>query len=169
MWGWSLLRQLRRSWLRRAMRFMRWSRVVAYLCITVAGLAAVFRSPASIEQATGDGHTVQVVWAVLMATSALFCAYGAAADRWVGEYIGLIPLASVAAAFGVAALSRGQVGWAGGFFLFGFFWLLVSRWQEVALLRIEADRQATTRRTNGAGENRGGDSTAPPDTGGRPA
>jgi hypothetical protein len=62
----------------------------------------------------------------------------------------LIPLAFVAFAFGVAAISRGAVGFAGGLFLIGFFWLLVSRWQEVALLRIEADREAKIR-TNGEG------------------
>jgi hypothetical protein len=54
--------------------------------------------------------------------------------------VGLIPLSLVAAVFGVSAFSRGTVGWAGGFFLIGFAWLLAARWQEVALLRREAER-----------------------------
>ena len=138
--------RIQRGWLRRAFYFLRWSRVLTYAAISAAGCVALILPPASIDQATGRGLIVQLVWAALMAVSSAFCAWGAATDRWIGEYVGLIPLAAVAAAFAVSALGRGQVGFAAGLFLTGFFWILVSRWQEVALLRVEAERQAEERR-----------------------
>lgn len=139
----------RRGWVRRALKFMRWSRVAAYVMIASAGVASLAFPPASIESASDNTRFLQLSWAGLMALSAGFCAWGAARDRWVGEWIGLVPLSLVAAAFGISALARGTSGWSGGLFLFGFFWILVSRWQEVALLRSEADRQA---RIGGNGE-----------------
>lgn len=141
-----MFRHLRRSWIRNALVVLRWSRACGYLAIACAGAAALLWPPASMAQATGRGNTVQLLWAGLMVVASLFCAWGAATERWVGEYVGLIPLSAVAAAFGIAALGRGHVGWAGGLFLIGFFWVLIARWQEVALIRIEAERQASNRR-----------------------
>lgn len=138
-----ILRRIRRSWLRRALRILRWSRFCAYLTISLAGVASIAIPPASIRAATGGELILLLSWSALMSVSALFCAWGAAADRWVGEYVGLIPLSAVAIAYGVSAMTRGSVGWSGGLFLIGFFWLLMTRWQEVALLRVEAIRQAT--------------------------
>jgi hypothetical protein len=140
-----IFKRIRHGWIRRAVTLVRWSRVMAYAAICLAGVFAILRAPASVAVATGPGWMIQLLWAILMTISAAFCAWGAARDHWIGEYIGLVPLAAVAAAFGVSALTRGQTGMAGGMFLIGFFWLLVSRWQEVALLRIEADRQAQLR------------------------
>ncbi len=137
-----ILHRVRQRWMRRAITFMRWSRVAAYMCVAFAGLFAVAYPPTSIAVATGSGHIVQIAWAILMLISAGFCAYGALADRWIGEYVGLVPLGFAAAAFGISSLSRGTVGTAGGLFLVGFFWMIVSRWQEIALLRAEADRSA---------------------------
>jgi hypothetical protein len=88
---------------------------------------------------------VVLVWAGLLGLSALICLAGAITDRWMGEYVGLVPLAFSAAAFALSALARGGAGLAAGAFLVGFFWILASRWQEVALLRIESDRQARQR------------------------
>jgi hypothetical protein len=144
-----MLRQVQRGWLRRAVRFLRFSRVAAYLALACSGVAATLWPPASIAEASDGQQLLSIVWALLMTTAALFCAWGAARDRWVGEYIGLVPLAFVAAAFGVSAMARGRVGWAGGLFLIGFFWILVARWQEVTLLRVEADRQARDRKGEG--------------------
>lgn len=135
----------RSGWLHQALTLVRYSRVLAYLMIGLAGLLAVLNPPASMAEATGGAYILQLSWAGLMTVAATFCAYGAATNRWVGEYIGLIPLSLVAAAFGVAALTRGTPGFAGGSFLLGFFWLLVSRWQEVALLKVEALRHADAR------------------------
>lgn len=127
----------RRAWLRRAIQVVRWSRFAGYLFVACSGLASAFYPPTSITEAT-QGRPVLWVWSGLMVVSAAACAYGAAANHWVGEYIGLMPLGCVALAFGLAALARGSVGVAGGLFLVAFFWVLLSRWQEVALLRIEA-------------------------------
>jgi hypothetical protein len=128
------------------LRILRWSRVAAYMLVALAGAISVVLPPASVAQATGGYRLVQLVWAGLMAVAAGFCAWGAATDRWVGEYVGLIPLAAVAAVFGISSLARGHVGWPGGLFLLGFFLILVSRWQEVALLRAEAERLTRAQR-----------------------
>lgn len=135
-----ILRRVRFGWLNRALAWLRWSRVFAYAGIAAAGLTSMIHPPLSITQATQSGQILIKVWAGLMFVSSAFCAWGAARERWVGEYVGLIPLSLVAAVFGVSAFSRGTVGWAGGFFLIGFAWLLAARWQEVALLRREAER-----------------------------
>lgn len=135
---------MRRGWISRAVEIMRLTRVIAYVLIALAGGASILWPPLSVTQAS-EGRPVAYVWAGLMAVSGLFCAAGAATDRWIGEYVGLVPLSLVAAIFGVSALSRGNVSWAGGLFLLGFFWILIARWQEVALIRVEADRTARER------------------------
>lgn len=131
-------RRVRRGWVDRVVFWLRWSRFAAYLLITLAGVAAIIWPPTSVRDASGGGHVLPFIWAGLMAVSAAFCAGGVMVDRWVGEYIGLIPLAFVALIFGVSALARGNASWSGGLFLLAFFWILVTRWQEAALLRGEA-------------------------------
>jgi hypothetical protein len=135
-----IFRRVRRRWLTRAILILRWSRGLAYLLIAGAGVSAILSPPASVATAA-NGRLVTFVWAGLMAVSAAACALGAFTDRWVGEYVGLIPLSLVAAVFGLSALSRGQASLSGGLFLLGFFWILISRWQEVALLRVESERR----------------------------
>lgn len=132
---------IRGNWIRNAIKAIRWSRVLAYLAVAVSGVASVLHPPASVQGAAAHGYVV-LAWAALLALSSLVCAWGAITDRWVGEYVGLLPLGMSALVFAVSALSRGTTGIAGGAFLAGFFWLLASRWQEVALLRIESDRHA---------------------------
>lgn len=132
---------LRGVWIRHAISAIRWSRIVAYIAIAGSGVAAVVSPPASVAAAAHHGLVVYA-WAILLALSSAACALGAVTDRWVGEYIGLVPLALSAAVFAFSSLARGAPGIAGGAFLFGFFWILASRWQEVALLRIESTRRA---------------------------
>lgn len=134
--------RLRSGWLHRALELMRWSRFLSYALIAAAGIESIIHPPVSVSQAI-DGHqAVGLTWALVMTISAGLCALGAALDRWVGEYVGLIPLSIISAVFGISAISRSSVSAAGGLFLIGFFWIMISRWQEVALLRIEADRKA---------------------------
>lgn len=128
----------RRGWLRRAYRILRASRVSGYAILALSGLVSLFIPPASVSEASQQTQVVLSAWSLLMVVAGGLCAYGAATDRWIGEYIGLIPLGMVALAYAVSALARGSVGWAGGLFLVGFFLALFSRWQEVALLRAEA-------------------------------
>lgn len=138
-------RRVRSSWVARASEMMRWTRVLAYAALTLSGAAAILWPPVSIRAATDGGNLIPLVWAALMGVSAAFCAFGAAADRWAGEYIGLFPLATTAAIFALSALSRGESSRAGALFLFGFALWILTRWQEVALLRVEADRKAQER------------------------
>jgi hypothetical protein len=139
-----ILRIVRKHWLERAVTVLRWSRAAGYSLVAFSGGWSVIRPPTSIANASGY-HYVTLVWAAVMTASGMLCAVGAASGRWVGEYAGLWPMAFVAAAFGVAAVSRGSASVAGGLFLLGFFWILVSRWQEVALLRIESIRRRQER------------------------
>ena len=134
------LRTVRRNWLARAVTILRWTRATGYALISLSGIAAIINPPPSVAAATGH-HLTTYVWATVMMLSAALCAAGAVLGRWPGEYAGLWPLAMVAAAFGIAALARGSASIAGGLFLIGFFWMLISRWQEVALLRIESVRR----------------------------
>lgn len=133
-------RHVRRQWLGRAITIARWTRATGYVLVALAGLWSMINPPASVTAASGH-HAVTYVWAGVMTISAGLCALGAVFGQWPGEYAGLWPLALVAAVFGISALSRGNASIAGGLFLLGFFWMLVSRWQEVALLRIESVRR----------------------------
>lgn len=144
-----LLGRARIRWIQRAITFMRWSRVLAYGSIALAGVSSLIYPPPAIANASAGTQAIELVWAAVMVVSAGFCAWGAAREHWIGEFIGLLPLGLVAAGFGVTSLARGTVGWSGGMFLLGFFWILMSRWQEVALLRAEAERQAKVRNGNG--------------------
>lgn len=147
-----ILRRARRRWFGRAFTILRWSRALAYSAISLAGLLSIIKPPPSVANATGTGHYLALTWASMMTISAAFCAWGSTRGRWVGEYIGLIPLSAVAAVFGISSLSRGATGWAGGFFLIGFFWILISRWQEVVLLKVESEH---LRRTEDPGSDGG--------------
>lgn len=142
------MRRIHAEWVRRAIEVVRWTRVSAYALIACAGVASVLWPPPSV-QAASDGVAVALIWAGLMAVSAAFCAFGAASDRWVGEYIGLVPLALTAMIFAVSAFARGQMSWSGGTFLLGFSFWIITRWQEVALLRVEAERKARERSDGG--------------------
>ena len=136
---------VRKHWLERAVIWLRWSRAAGYTLVALAGAWSLVEPPVSVSNATGHHVLVTYVWASVMAVSGISCAVGAASGRWPGEYAGLWPLAFVAAAFGISALARGSASIAGGLFLLGFFWILVSRWQEVALLRIESVRRQQER------------------------
>lgn len=135
-----VMSDLRHGWFTRAYVLLRWSRAIAYALIAAAGIFAVLRPPVSVS-AAAESHLITYVWASIMAVSAAMCAVGAASGRWVGEYSGLIPLSFVSAVFGISALARGSASIAGGLFLLGFFWFQFSRWQEVALLRVESVRR----------------------------
>jgi hypothetical protein len=132
--------RIRRWWFARAYSLLRWSRTTGYALVAAAGGWSVVTPPRSVA-AAANSHLVAYVWAGIMVVSAALCAIGSASGRWVGEYMGLIALAFVSAVFGVSALARGNSSIAGGLFLLGFFWILISRWQEVALLRIESVRR----------------------------
>ncbi len=138
------------GWLGRHPGTIRWSRTLAYAGIAASGVAAILKPPTSVEDAAPS--LVVSVWALLLAVSAAICAVGSAMDRWVGEYIGLVPLGTTAMVFSLSVLGRGWPGAAGGAFLFGVFWLLASRWQEVALLRTESTRHAKELSDDGGGE-----------------
>lgn len=133
--------RIRGAWFRHAATVIRWSRILAYAALVISGVASLLHPPASVQASAGFQLTIYT-WATILVLSSVICLIGAVTDRWVGEYMGLIPLGLSAAVFAISAMSRGVSGIAGGAFLFGFFWLLASRWQEVALLRAESNRRA---------------------------
>lgn len=147
-----IFRHVRQRWLSRPAVWLRWSRAAAYVFTALSGFSALIWTPASIRAATTPvARYMPLIWAGVMAVSAAFCAAGAIADRWLGEYVGLVPLCFVAAAFAVSAVGRGPTAFSGGFFLLGFFLFFVSRWQEVALIKVEALRSASERQDGDGG------------------
>jgi len=80
-----------RAWVGHAMSAIRWSRVIAYFAIAGSGIAA--SCPRGKCRCGDTPWLVLYAWAILLAVSSTVCAFGALSDRWVGEYIGLAPLA----------------------------------------------------------------------------
>lgn len=127
------------------MRLGRAARLVGYALMGLAGVAAmVWPAPAVQEATAPTGGALAYVWAALLVVGGVTSAAGAASDRWLGEYAGLWPLVATFAVFGLSALAseRGFVAVAGGLALLAIAALLHARWQDVALIRREADRQA---------------------------
>jgi hypothetical protein len=123
---------------------LHWTRLAAYVLLAASGIFSVVRPPVAVAAAAS--HTIgPTAWAILLSASSLCCAYGAATDKWIGEYVGLAPLGFSVAAFSVAAFARGGPSLAGGLFLSGFFFFLITRWQEVTILRIKAQYEAEER------------------------
>jgi HAMP domain-containing protein len=118
---------------RRAARF------AGYALIAVCGLAAMLWPPPSVSR---TANSLIWVWIVSILAGGVACAVGAGLDVWLGEYVGLWPLITAFAVFGISALATGQlVSIAGGTCLLAIAFWLLARWQEVAVLRREADRQ----------------------------
>lgn len=125
----------------------RWSRITGYLLMAFGGATAFAIPAVSIRESTGP---MVYLWGAFLLVGGGLCAYGAATDRWIGELSGL-PL--VAAAFGVygviLALTRTVSGAAASLAFTAVALILVSRWQDISLIRKEATRAADQRR--GAG------------------
>lgn len=137
-----------RSWIR---PFRRWTRVVAYTFMAVGGLASTVWPSPSVRNVTYPLAALLYLWAILLIIGGITAAVGAATGRWIGEYVGLWPLISTFAVYGIASLSSGRVtSIAGGLVLSSFAFFLLARWRDVADVRREAGRYAT-------GHERGGD------------
>ena len=122
---------------------LHWTRFGAYVLLSAAGIWSIVAPPVSVA-ATGT-HRSSVAWAILLTGSSLWCAYGALTGKWIGEYVGLVPLGAAALAFALSAMARGGPSIAGGLFLLGFAFIVVTRWQEVTILRIKAQQEALER------------------------
>jgi hypothetical protein len=108
--------------------------------MAAAGGVAFAIPVSSIQAATG---WLVYLWATFLLAGGLLCGYGAATDRWIGELLGL-PL--ISSAFGVyfIVLSLAlTVRAAAVALVFGAVALiLLGRWQDVSMIRREADRAA---------------------------
>jgi hypothetical protein len=127
-------------------RFVRAARFTGYTMMAAGGAAAmVWPSPAVQAATSPTAGALVYVWAGLLAVGGVSSAYGAATDRWLGEYAGLWPLMATFTVYGIAAFvgTRGPVAWAGGLVLLAIAGLLLARWREVALIRREAAREVT--------------------------
>ncbi|MEW2474599.1 hypothetical protein AB0875_12490 [Micromonospora gifhornensis] len=118
----------------------RWSRVAGYTMMAAAGIGAAAYPTPSVQEATGP---LVYLWAAFLAVGGLLAAFGATTDRWIGELLGL-PLLS--AAFSVYAVvlasASAPASVVAALVLGGFALLLVGRWRDVGLVRLEATRQA---------------------------
>lgn len=121
------------------------SRLLGYVLIALCGAAAVVWHPASVSQAARG--PLFYVWALFLIVGGVVSAIGAGLDMWFGEYVGLWPIIASSTIFGLSALATGR--WqavAGGCFLLAVTCWLFARWQEVAVLRREADRDVQSDR-----------------------
>ncbi len=122
------------------------ARAAAFAMMAAGGAAAMIWPPPAVQTATSPVYALAQVWAALLVLGGTCSAVGAATDRWLGEYAGLWPLIVVFTVYGLAAFTsgRGLVALAGGFVLTAVAGILFARWQDVALIRREAGREAST-------------------------
>jgi hypothetical protein len=115
-------------------------RVTGYLMMAAGGGVAFAIPVSSIKASTGP---LVFVWATFLLIGGALCAYGSVTGRWIGELIGL-PL--ISSAFGVyfvvLALSRTVSGAAAALAFGAIALILLGRWQDVSMIRQEADRAA---------------------------
>lgn len=123
----------------------RWILATSYGLFAAGGCAALaWPSPAVRGELT---RPWLVAWAVLFMVGGASSAWGVWSRHWLGEYVGLLPLASVWLVFG------GATGWiaissheldriAGGFGLLAVAVFLVARWSVIARLRGELIRRS---------------------------
>lgn len=124
----------------------RWTRVLSYTLMALAGLAAVLWPAPSVRAATGPVAGLVYLWAALLILGGVTSAAGAAADRWLGEYAGLWPLIVTFAVYGLAAGASGRVtSLAAACALGSIAFLLLARWRDVASVRREAVRYRVDR------------------------
>jgi hypothetical protein len=107
------------------------------------GGALAFAIPvSSIQDATG---WLVYLWAAFLLIGGVACALGSVTGRWFGELTGL-PL--ISSAFGVyfvvLGLSFTVRGGAASLAMGAIALILISRWQDVNRLRVEATRRAQT-------------------------
>lgn len=113
--------------------------------MVLTGLASmVWTTAPAVRSATAGAGVLVYVWALMLIIGGAASALGSWTDRWLGELVGLGPLISVFAVYGLSAFvsSRGFAAYAGGFALLAVAALLFARWQDVSLIREEATRHA---------------------------
>src|SRR5258706_15810345 len=86
----------------------RWTRVVGYALMAVAGIAAMVWPAPAVRAATNPLAILAYLWAALLVIGGLSSAIGAAADRWLGEYAGLWPLIVTWTVYCIAAAASGR-------------------------------------------------------------
>ena len=120
----------------------RWGRVVMYLGLVFSGVFALsFPSQLVADQVS---HAVSVSWGGFMVIGAGLCLFGAATDRWIGEYSGIPLLASSVAMYGGSALVSAKdlesyPLLAYGLVLISFAAGLVARWRDVQDIKTHAE------------------------------
>ncbi|MEV6693359.1 hypothetical protein AB0M35_18005 [Micromonospora sp. NPDC051196] len=118
----------------------RWSRVAGYTMMASAGIGAAAYPTPSVQAATGP---LVYLWATFLAVGGALAAFGAATDRWIGELLGLPLLSASFGAYAVVLASTvSMASVVAALALGGFGLLLWGRWRDVAVVRLEATRQA---------------------------
>ena len=117
----------------------RWTRAIGYGLMAAAGFAAMVWPAPSVRAATTPMAGLAYVWAGMLALGGLASAWGAAVDRWLGEYAGLWPLIATWAVYALAAGATGRLtSIAAACALGAIAFLLLARWRDVAQIRREA-------------------------------
>lgn len=124
----------------------RWSRVVGYSLMALAGVFAIAVPAPSVQEAAESARYLAMVWAIMLVVGGVASAIGAALDRWLGEYAGLWPLITTFLVYAVSiavTAARNPPAWAGAALLGSIAFLLLSRWRDVAAVRHHALRHTS--------------------------
>lgn len=116
------------------------TRVAGYVLLAITGaLAMVWPSP-TVAAVTGP---LVFVWAGFLVVGGAVAAWGAATDRWLGEYTGLPLLFVVCVIYALIVLVPGRLpSLTAAALLLGVAAVLGARWQDVAALRRALDDAA---------------------------
>lgn len=125
----------------RRARLTRRFRAAGYAALGTGGVILTV-----VSLATGDVLRAWVLWPILgalLALGSLASLFGAATNRWTGEYVGLPMVASALFAFGVLRGMDGHWSLVGvpAIFLCGVGVLIVARWLDVDTLRRASERE----------------------------
>ena len=117
------------------------SRVFAYSAFATTGFTSIMWPVASVVAATQGARYLTFVWAGMLIAGGIISALGAAVDRWIGEYVGLLPMMVTFVIYALAVAAAGTpTSVAGSAFLSGVALILFARWRDVAHIRVEAAR-----------------------------
>lgn len=121
---------------------VRVSRVFAYCAFAAAGATSIAWPVPAVAEATTGARYLALVWAGMLTTGGVLSALGAAVDRWIGEYVGLLPMIATFAIYALTVAVSGSLPSAAACtFLTGVALVLFSRWREVAHVRAEVARR----------------------------
>jgi len=117
-------------------------RGLCYLSLIVTGIFAFISPSDTVSEATGWGV---YLWAAFLFLGGAYSLWGVITDKWIGEYVGLIPLTFAFIIYSVVMLGSTPVSWgrmALGSLLLAMAMMMIVRHREVSFIRKVATHSA---------------------------